>query len=438
MVDNNENLTENVAENNEETPVNDAEETQNVSQENSADDFEYDFDDISQAISAYDYDKATQLINNNFDEKCNDIRIIVYKFFCDMINDHFKNLENHFSDMLDHLNEFTLENLQPQRTIERQSENAFNWFTKLLLKGINDCIKQYNIEYPFREDNKLLEENLKKFNAMMKEKFNFEDKFTGIIEEIVSLVVLDEPEVDEQNPGQGANNSPQSNNQGNSAGNNAENFKNALGANFMHLDPNLMNGDASSTKWLELQNNILIFNDLMKEQRFLEAAVFFKDINQHIINFDPREYFPDIFYQLYQAMTHDFDKVCEIIDNQQHSLEWLVTEQLFRINPEKLAQQGLPGDFSSEQNFHELSAKMQKASVNENNTSLLDIDEAHHSNSGEIPRENLDFEQQEQGMNQANSEADPYTNFENNYDNNLEGEDDPYKEGENGDYDYEN
>ena len=435
MVDNNENLSENFAENTEESAVNSADnisDNDNASDEQNSDVVEfvdYDFDDISQAISSYDYDKATKLIKKSFNSQCNDIRIIVYKFFCDIINDHFKNLEKHIADLLEHIDQFAVNQLQPQKTIQRQSENAFNWFTKILLKGINDCIKQYNIEYPFREDNKLLETNLDNFIEVLNDKFQFDDKFTGVIEQIKNLVVLEEveePKAQEATPA-GANN----------AANNATNAQGiagtVVGANFMHLDPSLLNTENNSSKWLELQNNILIFSDLMKEHRYLEAAVFFKDINQKIINFDPREYFPDIFYQLYQAMTNNFDQVCNIIDNQQHSLEWLVTEQLFRINPEKLAQQGLPQQFSSENKFHELSSQMQHANVKGGNSSLMDIDEGHHAEN----QQQGDFEEGREMESNPYNEESQYSNFKDDYQNSNNELDNMYKDQENGAYDYE-
>ena len=433
MVDKNDNLGENFAENEEASNVNNAEETlvDNTAEDEQTDDavdsVDYDFDDISQAITAYEYDKATKLINKAFDSKCNDIRIIVYKFFCDIINDHFKNLEKHMGALLEHIEPFAITQLKPQKTIKRQSENAFNWFTKILLKGINDCIKQYNIEYPFREDNQLLETNLDKFIETLNDKFQFDDKFTGVVEQIKGLVVLDEAAEPEDKKVDSNANQGTDQNDGATTG--------MVGANFMHLDPSLLNTENNSSKWLELQNNILIFNDLMKEQRYLEAAVFFKEINQKIINFDPREYFPDIFYQLYQAMTNNFDQVCHIIDNQQHSLEWLVTEQLFRINPEKLAQQGLPHQFSSENKFHELSTQMQEENIKGGNASLMEIDNAqHHTEAPHHAQAHANHEAEHDSY----SEENQYPEYKDEYRESDEEVDDMYKDQENGDYDYEN
>ncbi len=386
------------------------------------DSVDYNFDEISQAVTSFEYTTATKLIKKVFNSDCNDIRIIVYKFFCDIINDDFRILEKHFEGLIDHIEQFSLNQLQPQRTIAIQSENAFNWFTKILRKGVNDCIKQYNLEYPFTENGKLLGLDFDKLIIILNDKFTLDDKFTGILEEIKGLVIIEEEEPPEEEIK--AENLVQSDNDSSIAN------QNIIGVNYSHLDHSSLASGSASTKWLELENNIIIFSELMRQQRFLEAAVFFKDINQQIINFDPREYFPDIFYQLYQAMTDNFDQVCNIIDHQQNSLEWLVTEQLFRINPEKLSQQGLPHKFSSDNKFHELSSQMKKTSIRSKNSSLLDIDsEQHANNSSPGDEDNQDMD----SYPQDNLENDTDSDYPKD-DNNLEN---MYKEQDNGAYDYE-
>ncbi len=421
MTDNNENSNEETTNNTvspttqleEDTVFDDSSEEHDSDIVNSVD---YNFDDISQAMTSFEYGTATKLIKKVFDSDCNDIRVIVYKFFCDIINDDFRTLEKHFDGLISHIDQFPLDQLQPQRTIVIQSENAFNWFTKILRKGVNDCIKQYNLEYPFTENSKILEDDFEKLIVILNDKFKLDDKMTGILEEIKDLVVIEEEEPPEEEIEELTQNEQNDNDV--SIAN-----QNIIGVNYSHLDHSSLAAGSASTKWLELENNIIIFSELMRKQRFLEAAVFFKDINQQIINFDPREYFPDIFYQLYQAMTNNFDKVCDIIDHRQNSLEWLVTEQLFRINPEKLSQQGLPHKFSSDPKFHELSSKMKKTSIRSENSSLLDIDsEQHPSNSSPSEEGNQDHldDPAESGYPEDN--------------NTLEN---MYKEQDNGAYDYE-
>ncbi|MCP3966198.1 MAG: hypothetical protein GY750_04510 [Lentisphaerae bacterium] len=273
------------------------------------------FSEISSLISTLDYDKAKEAIADIWQDGQNDIRIFIYKVFCDLHSNKLKNIDQHLNDIAALLANEELE-LEPQINLRIHIDNSLTWF----FKALKQAILYINAETPdgYNPENKdKIIDQLDSIQKLMLTKYSAD--YQAVIDEMKSIVETaaeknqtapdsEELQASEQLP--------------------AEPQKPISGPRQVAEE---------GTKWEALRNRIEVFRQLMEEERFLEAAIYFQAINREVINFDPREYFPGIFFPLYEAMTKNFEQVLNIINQYKDTLEWHVTEQMYKINSEALA-----------------------------------------------------------------------------------------------------
>ena len=274
------------------------------------------FSEISSLISELEYDKAKKAIEDIWEDAKYDIRIYIYKLFCDV---HDEKLAN-FDEYLHNLNSLLTDDgakLQPQINLKIHISNSLSWFFKTLKQAIlyinSETPEGYNPERGEQVADEL--DNLQK---ILNDDFSLD--FQAVTDEMKSLVfdAMERNKVDEPEKEASAEEDEDVSQEG-------VKIVSTAGA-----------GPASD-KWEAFRNKIETFEALMAEERFLEAAVFFQSINNDVINFDPREFFPDVFFPLYKAMTKNFDKVLNIINQNKDTLEWHVTEQMYKISSQSLA-----------------------------------------------------------------------------------------------------
>ena len=241
-----------------------------------------DFSEINQAVASFDYNTANELITKSWSDECKDIRIIVYKYFCEIYVDNYDNLATHLRELQEFLEQCDKEELTPQKTIDIQIENSFKWFFKSLLEGV----KAYNKKQRYTTDNvEELESEYDKLQELLSSKFEADFSTQINSAKILTAVAAELEPAEEENE---------------------EAAGKAGGGDFTLKD------SEQSPKWIELKNNIIVFKQLMTEERYLEAALIYQHINKEVVNFDPRVYFPEAFFPLYEAMAENFDNVLNI------------------------------------------------------------------------------------------------------------------------------
>ncbi|ODN42566.1 type VI secretion system protein IglI family protein [Piscirickettsia litoralis] len=95
-----------------------------------------------------------------------------------------------------------------------------------------------------------------------------------------------------------------------------------------------------SSKLELLFQRIKLCMELCNQERIFEAALFYKNIQEEVKNFDPISYFPEVFIPFYQNLSKSYVKIHGFIDKHQETLEWHIAEQMYKASPEGLVSGG--------------------------------------------------------------------------------------------------
>ncbi|MGJ3500047.1 type VI secretion system protein IglI family protein, partial [Piscirickettsia salmonis] len=114
-------------------------------------------------------------------------------------------------------------------------------------------------------------------------------------------------------------------------------------------------GFKGSTKLLQLFKKIELCMELSNQNRQFEAALFYKDIQEELTNFDPITYFPEVFIPFYRNLSKSYVKIQSFIENSQDTLEWHIAEQMYKSSPEALVSGGEIYQAEELKNTHEVS-----------------------------------------------------------------------------------
>ncbi|OAJ34486.1 type VI secretion system protein IglI family protein [Piscirickettsia salmonis] len=114
-------------------------------------------------------------------------------------------------------------------------------------------------------------------------------------------------------------------------------------------------GFRSSSKLSQLFKKIELCMELSNQSRLFEAALFYKDIQEEITNFDPIAYFPEVFIPFYRNLSKSYVKIQKFIDKSQDTLEWHLAEQMYKSSPEALVAGGEIYQVEELESTHEIS-----------------------------------------------------------------------------------
>lgn len=88
----------------------------------------------------------------------------------------------------------------------------------------------------------------------------------------------------------------------------------------------------ASSSWHELVNKIGMFQLLIKEKRLFEAAIVYKDIQSELAKFEPKKYFPGLFFPFYQALAPNAEQVHHFMDKHSKTLQWDIANNLYEMD----------------------------------------------------------------------------------------------------------
>ena len=87
-----------------------------------------------------------------------------------------------------------------------------------------------------------------------------------------------------------------------------------------------------SHKWMELLDKIEVLKELVKSNRLFETAIVYDDIRNKITKFDPKEYFPDVFFPLYKSITPVARKIHLSINDYSSTVQWEMAKKMYDID----------------------------------------------------------------------------------------------------------
>ncbi|MBK2345283.1 hypothetical protein IBE11_09280 [Francisella tularensis subsp. novicida] len=88
----------------------------------------------------------------------------------------------------------------------------------------------------------------------------------------------------------------------------------------------------SSQKWEELINKIDILKQLINEDRIFETSIVYDDIQQMLAKFDPKQYFPEIFFPLYATLSPHIKDIHKNIDKFSNTIQWYMSKKMYNID----------------------------------------------------------------------------------------------------------
>ena len=291
------------------------------------------FQQISSLITSMKYNEAAILIEEQFKKNIYDIRIIIFYFFCRIIIYGIKEIPESIKELYSILNELN-ECLTPEKNYKKILSNSLTWFHKNILIQIKFLIFENKIQRVLDLTNYY--EQIDKYKKLLINNYNIES--SGELTKIEEVITFFEVEKIEEKVEIKENEIIKT----------EENIKKIVHSNKSDII-------FESYSWKEIKRKILLFRSLINEERYLEAALFFKDINKSIISFDPRKYFPEVFYPFYESMTNDFKSVLDLIDKKSNTLQWHIVEQMYNADYESLVTGNSPFKTILPDNFEDLS-----------------------------------------------------------------------------------
>ncbi|AJI74407.1 hypothetical protein BZ13_627 [Francisella philomiragia subsp. philomiragia ATCC 25015] len=157
--------------------------------------------------------------------------------------------------------------------------------------------------------------------------------------------------------------------------------------NSKQVKPATMANTKGSEKWLSLVEKIEVLKSLVDSQRIFETSIVYDDIQNLLANFDPKEYFPEVFFPLYKKIAPIIGDIHKNIDYYSSSIQWSVAKKMYEIdynqfldNLERMPENNFLNNSSSlaQDHFYETNSEAKKQ-YRENNKILEDRD-AHKSN----------------------------------------------------------
>ncbi|AEE26684.1 type VI secretion system protein IglI family protein [Francisella hispaniensis] len=87
-----------------------------------------------------------------------------------------------------------------------------------------------------------------------------------------------------------------------------------------------------SEKWITLIEKIEVLKALVESERIFETSIVYNDIQNLLVNFDPKEYFPEIFFPLYKKIAPFIGNIHKNIDYYSSSIQWSIAQKMYNID----------------------------------------------------------------------------------------------------------
>ncbi|WP_299009536.1 type VI secretion system protein IglI family protein [uncultured Shewanella sp.] len=124
----------------------------------------------------------------------------------------------------------------------------------------------------------------------------------------------------------------------------------------------------ASVNWYQLIEKVSMFQLLVAKKRFFESAIVYNDLQRELIKFDPKTYFPGLFFPLYKTLSSNARLIHNFIERHSNSLQWHIAEKLYHIDKKKFIKE-LPlmiENSMNEEQFQDIQDIQEEVNNNEN------------------------------------------------------------------------
>lgn len=126
----------------------------------------------------------------------------------------------------------------------------------------------------------------------------------------------------------------------------------------------------ASINWYQLIEKVALFQLLVSKKRFFESAIVYNDLQRELIKFDPKTYFPGLFFPLYKTLSSNARTIHDFIEKHSNSLQWHIAEKLYHIDKKKFIKE-LPLMMENSMNEEQFQ-DIQEEEINNNENALID------------------------------------------------------------------
>ncbi|WP_119344748.1 type VI secretion system protein IglI family protein [Facilibium subflavum] len=143
----------------------------------------------------------------------------------------------------------------------------------------------------------------------------------------------------------------------------------------------------ASADWYRLIKKIAIFQNLVKQKRLFEASIVYQDIQGKLLEFDPKKYFPGLFFPLYKTLGPNIRKIYEYIDVHANSLQWHIAQKMYEVDDMRFLQD-MPVMVENKYNAEQFTEGSLDESVeNQNRQLLADVESLPDDHELQFPEE---------------------------------------------------
>jgi hypothetical protein len=262
--------------------------------------------EIHSFVDDKNFSEAVKLMLGYFEEEVIDVRIVYLYFIVKVMESDSAEYAGYIDELTKILNEF-LEVLQPKKNFRLHLEKSAISFVEKLRKNIEYRIENQQIEkFELTE----LDSALGEFHDTVFKLAEYDINVFGIIELLTPFDKKQEKTVIEEKKEEGTEEVLSKNVQ-----TKCENSNAAVNGNYL---------------WDNLKDKITMFGIMITENRIVDAAILYEDINNELKDFDPRKYFPETFLPMYKAMNGEISNILSALQNKD-TYEWFMASNFHHL-----------------------------------------------------------------------------------------------------------
>ena len=91
----------------------------------------------------------------------------------------------------------------------------------------------------------------------------------------------------------------------------------------------------SSDKWSLLLKKVEDLKFAIRNQNIMQISIIYNSLEKELSKFNPKDYFPEIFFDVYLNLNPVMSKILKFTENNFESVEWYLANNLYSLNPSK-------------------------------------------------------------------------------------------------------
>ncbi|OIN84958.1 type VI secretion system protein IglI family protein [Francisella sp. TX07-6608] len=113
-----------------------------------------------------------------------------------------------------------------------------------------------------------------------------------------------------------------------------------------------VNIQKENTKWQSLLRKVEDLKFAIENDDIIQISIVYNNLEYELSKFNPKDYFPEIFYDMYLSLTPIMSKILKFTKKNFESIDWYLANNLYNLNPDKFLEHKI--NFSSPTEYDNL------------------------------------------------------------------------------------